>query len=151
MSYSWISRCEHSLRSRGPNIGRLMRLVLSCRPIMNGIDASRNIRRVEGEHPLAEADQRITARLNRGIPIFAVTASLPERERHTIVDAQLDGWLLKPIDFKRLRTLLRGATDQEVRHRELYRPGQWERGGWLADAPEREAPPTPAADVEVAA
>ncbi|BGP57501.1 hypothetical protein JCM8202v2_005145 [Rhodotorula sphaerocarpa] len=120
-------------------------------PIMNGIDASRNIRRVEGEHPLAEADQRITARLNRGIPIFAVTASLPERERHTIVDAQLDGWLLKPIDFKRLRTLLRGATDQEVRHRELYRPGQWERGGWLADTPEREAPPTPAADVEVAA
>lgn len=105
---------------------------------MNGIDASRNIRRVEGEHPMADHEMRPSARLNRGIPILAVTASLPERDRQTIVDAQLDGWLLKPIDFKRLRTLLRGATDKEVRRQELYRPGQWERGGWLADVSPRD-------------
>lgn len=104
---------------------------------MNGIDASRNIRRVEGEHPTADHETRPSARLNRGIPILAVTASLPERDRQTIVDAQLDGWLLKPIDFKRLRTLLRGATDKEARRQELYRPGQWERGGWLSDVSPR--------------
>ncbi|TKA54005.1 hypothetical protein B0A53_03287 [Rhodotorula sp. CCFEE 5036] len=107
-------------------------------PIMNGIDASRNIRRVEGERPIAENEKRPSARLNRGIPILAVTASLPERDRQTIVDARLDGWLLKPIDFKRLRTLLRGATDQEARRHELYRPGQWERGGWLSDVSPRD-------------
>lgn len=105
---------------------------------MNGIDASRNIRRVEGEHPMADHEMRPSARLNRGIPIFAVTASLPERDRQIIVDAQLDGWLLKPIDFKRLRTLLRGATDKEARRHELYRPGQWERGGWLSDVSPRD-------------
>lgn len=111
---------------------------------MNGVDASRNIRRLESRHPIAAGEARPSARLNRGIPILAVTASLPERDKHIIVDAQLDGWLLKPIDFKRLRTLLRGATDQEARRRELYRPGQWERGGWLFDVSPRDSFPSDA-------
>ncbi|BGP13468.1 hypothetical protein JCM10213v2_001388 [Rhodosporidiobolus nylandii] len=104
-------------------------------PIMGGLDASRNIRRVEKETPLPPVEQRPSSLLNHGIPILAVSASLPERDRRTIVDAGLDGWLLKPIDFKRLKTLMRGAVDQEAREQELYQPGQWERGGWLYKAP----------------
>ncbi|BGP26717.1 hypothetical protein JCM10295v2_005674 [Rhodotorula toruloides] len=105
-------------------------------PIMNGVDASKNIRCLERESPLPEDQQRLSTRLNDGIPILAVSASLPERERPTIVDAELNGWLLKPIDFKRLRTLMRGATDNAARRPEIYRPGQWERGGWLTEMPQ---------------
>ncbi|GAA6057033.1 hypothetical protein JCM3770_005219 [Rhodotorula araucariae] len=104
-------------------------------PIMNGVEASRNIRRIEREAPVDSDKQRETSRLNRGIPILAVSASLPERERPTIVDAELDGWLLKPIDFKRLRQLMRGSFDNNARNAEIYRAGQWERGGWLHSFP----------------
>lgn len=105
---------------------------------MNGVDASKNIRRLERDAPLPEDQQRPSTRLNEGVPILAVSASLPERERSTIVDAELNGWLLKPIDFKRLRTLMRGATDSDARSAEIYRPGQWERGGWLSEMPQAE-------------
>jgi len=107
---------------------------------MNGVEASRNIRRIERESPVDADKQRETSRLNVGIPILAVSASLPERERPTIVDAELDGWLLKPIDFKRLRRLMRGALIPEARDPEIYRPGQWERGGWLHSFPPEGGP-----------
>ncbi|GAA5836366.1 hypothetical protein JCM9279_000365 [Rhodotorula babjevae] len=109
-------------------------------PIMNGVEASRNIRRIERESPVDADKQRETSRRNVGIPILAVSASLPERERPTIVDAELDGWLLKPIDFKRLRRLMRGALEPEARDPEIYRPGQWERGGWLHSFPPEGGP-----------
>ncbi|GAA6008926.1 uncharacterized protein JCM10292_006565 [Rhodotorula paludigena] len=112
-------------------------------PIMGGVEASRNIRRLERDEPVPVDKQRETSRLNRGIPILAVSASLPERDRPTIVDAELDGWLLKPIDFKRLRTLMRGALDLEARDVEVYRPGQWERGGWLSASPTSSGPASP--------
>ncbi|BGP50676.1 hypothetical protein JCM10450v2_006601 [Rhodotorula kratochvilovae] len=116
-------------------------------PIMNGVEASRNIRRIEREAPVDDDKQRETSRLNRGIPILAVSASLPERERPTIVDAELDGWLLKPIDFKRLRQLMRGSFDVEARNAEIYRAGQWERGGWLHSFPDEGSPRGGAGDV----
>lgn len=68
---------------------------------------------------------------NGRIPIFAVSASLIEREKNTYVDAGFDGWILKPVDFKRLNTLLLGIVDDEVRTSSLYRVGEWERGGWF--------------------
>jgi hypothetical protein len=46
-----------------------------------------------------------------------------------------DGWILKPIDLKRLRKLLRGAIDAAVRKGEVYRRGEWEIGGYLEEAP----------------
>jgi CheY-like chemotaxis protein len=69
--------------------------------------------------------------LNGRIPIFAVSASLVEREYQTYIDAGFDGWILKPIDFKRLGILLEGIVDEEVRNTCLYRTGEWERGGWF--------------------
>jgi len=65
------------------------------------------------------------------VPIFAVSASLVERERQTYINAGFDGWILKPIDFKRLNTLLKGIVDDNTRNSCLYKPGEWERGGWF--------------------
>ena len=68
-------------------------------------------------------------------PIFAVSASLVEKERSTYVDAGFDGWILKPVDFTRLRHLCRGLKDASVREEDLYTEGSdkttWNRGGWL--------------------
>ncbi|GAA5911258.1 hypothetical protein JCM6882_004078 [Rhodosporidiobolus microsporus] len=104
-------------------------------PTQDGRTATRNIRRIEQESPTSPDEQRPSTTLNRGIPVLAVTASLPERDRHTIIEAGLNGWLLKPIDFKRLKQLMRGAVDVDARADEIYQPGQWERGGWLTAAP----------------
>lgn len=76
-------------------------------------------------------------------PIFAVSASLVEKERNTYVDAGFDGWILKPIDFKRLHTLLNGIQDDEARDACLYLPGQWECGGWFSRKTEHQASNAP--------
>ncbi|GKT44089.1 uncharacterized protein ColSpa_04270 [Colletotrichum spaethianum] len=68
---------------------------------------------------------------NGRIPIFAVSASLIEREMDKYINAGFDGWILKPIDFKRLNTLLLGIVEDDVRATCLYAPGQWEHGGWF--------------------
>ncbi|KPM42852.1 hypothetical protein AK830_g3674 [Neonectria ditissima] len=98
-------------------------------PIVDGLTSTKLIRATETapEH----AGHSILAASNGRIPIFAVSASLIERERQTYVDAGFDGWILKPIDFKRLSTLLAGITEEEVRNSCLYEPGEWERGGWF--------------------
>jgi CheY-like chemotaxis protein len=74
------------------------------------------------------------------IPIIAVSASLIEREKDTYVSAGFDGWILKPIDFKRLETLLLGIVDYGVRCESLYVAGEWERGGWFTNRLEPEVP-----------
>ncbi|GKT65859.1 HSP90-like protein [Colletotrichum tofieldiae] len=77
----------------------------------------------DGHSPIATHNGRI--------PIFAVSASLIEREKDKYIDAGFDGWILKPIDFKRLNTLLLGIVEDDVRATCLYAPGQWEHGGWF--------------------
>lgn len=54
-----------------------------------------------------------------------------EKELQTYLDAGFDGWILKPIDFKRLSVLLDGIVHEETRASCLYEPGEWERGGWF--------------------
>lgn len=73
------------------------------------------------------------ATCNHRIPIFAVSASLVEKEKATYVESGFDGWILKPIDFKRLNTLLAGISDEQVRASCLYEAGEWERGGWFCN------------------
>lgn len=65
------------------------------------------------------------------IPVFAVSASLMEREKDTYMAAGFDGWILKPIDFKRLEHLLFGIIDDNARNDSVYVAGEWERGGWF--------------------
>ncbi|KAI0403251.1 hsp90-like protein [Xylaria palmicola] len=93
-------------------------------PIVDGLTSTQLIRTFEksGESP---------DRLRERIPIIAVSASLVEKEKATYTGAGFDGWILKPIDFKRLHTLLDGITSDDVREQCLYQPGEWERGGWF--------------------
>ena len=87
------------------------------------------IRSYEKTHPGDMLSLRANA--NGRVPILAVSASLVERERQTYIDAGFDGWILKPIDFNRVNTLLNGIVDEETRQTCLYQPGQWERGGFF--------------------
>ncbi|KID92815.1 ATPase-like, ATP-binding domain protein [Metarhizium guizhouense ARSEF 977] len=99
-------------------------------PIVDGLTSTKMVRSTEqsSEHKGHSA----MADANRRIPIFAVSASLVEENRQVYVDAGFDGWILKPIDFKRLSTLLAGIHESETRKACLYLPGEWERGGWFS-------------------
>ncbi|EDN98653.1 hypothetical protein SS1G_13512 [Sclerotinia sclerotiorum 1980 UF-70] len=96
-------------------------------PIVDGLTSTKMIRSFEKIH----LDLSPRAKLNGRVPIFAVSASLVERERQTYIDAGFDGWVLKPIDFKRLNVLLEGIVNSKVRESCLYQPGEWECGGWF--------------------
>lgn len=98
-------------------------------PIVDGLTSAKMIRSYEKSHPDSRLSVRASA--NGRVPIFAVSASLVERERQTYIDAGFDGWILKPIDFKRLNILLLGIVEDDTRKSCLYRPGGWEKGGWF--------------------
>jgi len=106
-------------------------------PILNGFEATERIREFErGLSPLARPSlsRRKSHQLNGRIPIFAVSASLLESQQPTMLKLGIDGWILKPIDFKRLRTILYGVIDLNQRAADLYQPGSnWETGGWLCE------------------
>jgi len=98
-------------------------------PIVDGLASTKMIRAFEKSH----SGLRLSARAsgNGRVPIFAVSASLLERERQTYIDAGFDGWILKPVDFKRLNILLAGIVEDDTRKSTEYKPGEWEIGGWL--------------------
>jgi CheY-like chemotaxis protein len=98
-------------------------------PIVDGLASTKMIRAFE--HVAKNDGLSVVATTNGRIPVFAVSASLVEREKDVYVDAGFDGWILKPVDFKRLEMLLQGIMDDGVRNRALYTPGQWEQGGWF--------------------
>lgn len=99
-------------------------------PIVDGLTSTKMIRSFEKSFPDEFLSKR--AALNGRVPIFAVSASLVEKNRQVYIDAGFDGWILKPIDFKRLTVIMSGIVDEETRERCLYEPGEWERGGWFA-------------------
>lgn len=103
-------------------------------PIVDGLASTKMIR--EKEKASTPPLSPVAAKHGR-IPIIAVSASLVERNKDLYLEAGFDGWILKPIDFRRLETLLAGAVEDEVRDKELYVPGEWERGGWFARRGER--------------
>lgn len=98
-------------------------------PIVDGLTSTKMIRSIEKSQTDKQLSER--AALNGRIPIFAVSASLLERERQKYIDAGFDGWILKPIDFKRLNILMRGIVDDAARDSCVYQSGQWEKGGWF--------------------
>ena len=102
-------------------------------PILNGFESTERIRQFEAEKPPPDEDsQRLSWKFNGRIPIFAVSASLKESQREDMFKLGMDGWILKPIDFKRLRIILRGISNPSTRHQDVYRTGcSWEAGGWL--------------------
>ncbi|KAF8583339.1 hypothetical protein K439DRAFT_1653513 [Ramaria rubella] len=105
-------------------------------PILNGFEATKKIRALEAASPdvSLKGPVRTSLKLNGRIPIFAVSASLAEHQRNHMSKLGLDGWILKPIDFKRLNTILCGITDVSERRSCLYHIGcNWEAGGWLSE------------------
>ena len=98
-------------------------------PLLNGYEATERIRVFEQD---LETLDKISHKLNGRIPIFAVSASLIESQHEELQRLGMDGWILKPIDFKRLRVILRGVVDPLQRERDVYHVGSnWEVGGWL--------------------
>jgi CheY-like chemotaxis protein len=102
-------------------------------PILNGFESTERIRALEKASPDSMPDRISQQSLGR-IPIFAVSASLVEAQRDQLLSCGMDGWVLKPIDYKRLNIILRGVTDEAQRELDMYRPGfNWEIGGWLGE------------------
>ena len=101
-------------------------------PLLNGFEATQRIRELENEGT-ERRDRRVSKLLNGRIPIFAVSASLREKQREEMMNLGMDGYILKPIDFKRLKELLKGTLDPQRREQDIYRPGtsSWEVGGWF--------------------
>ena len=99
-------------------------------PIVDGLASTRLVRSYEKTHPANHLSDRAT--LNGRIPVFAVSASLVEKERQVYIDGGFDGWILKPIDFRRLNILLSGIVEMNIRVDCLYKPGNWEKGGWFS-------------------
>lgn len=98
-------------------------------PIVDGYTSTKIIRSSERTHAAPPLSPR--ASLNGRIPIFAVSASLVESDREKYIDIGFDGWILKPIDFKRVDNILQGITEENARNETLYQPGKWEQGGWF--------------------
>ncbi|KAG8724688.1 Light-sensor Protein kinase [Ceratobasidium sp. 395] len=107
-------------------------------PILDGFGETKAIRGLESADQAKNPARTIptdcvSMRLNGRIPIFAVSASLLEDQREKMHDLGMDGWILKPIAFDRLWSIIRGITDLEQRQRDKYQPGKWEIGGWLGE------------------
>ncbi|KAM0460770.1 hypothetical protein ACHAO4_001562 [Trichoderma viride] len=101
-------------------------------PILDGLASTKMIREFEtsSEH---KGLSTLASKCGH-IPIFAVSASLVEEMKNTYVEAGFDGWILKPVNFKRLSTLLKGIYDAETRDSCIYVPGEWEKGGWFTES-----------------
>lgn len=98
-------------------------------PIVDGFGSTKMIRSFEKTQANVCLSNR--AKKNGRIPIFAVSASLMEREKDKYVDAGFDGWILKPVDFRRVDQLLKGIVDESIRNECVYHAGHWEMGGWF--------------------
>lgn len=98
-------------------------------PIVDGMGSTKMIR--ECEHSAMASSSNAPTCSSQRIPIFAVSASLKETERQTYIDSGFDGWIMKPIDFRRVNDLLAGVHQEEARNDNIYKVGMWEKGGWF--------------------
>ena len=103
-------------------------------PIIDGIRSTCLIRSF-GSFPHGPQRTQLSLRVqpHGRSPIIAVSASLSERDQPSYVEAGFDGWILKPIDFKRLDDVLTTIVDSDKREGILYGTGKWEHGGWFQD------------------
>ncbi len=97
-------------------------LMLQQMPLISGAQCTRLIRSYESKPAHAPHSM---------IPIIALSASLREQAREEYIDMGLDGWILKPVNFKRLEVILAAVGDEEVRRGCVYKHGEWSVGGWL--------------------
>lgn len=103
-------------------------------PLVDGNASTRLIRAHETSHLKTHNSPLPTSpncSSNGRIPIIAVSASLSELNCDEYIDSGFDGWILKPIDFKRLELIIAAVMDVEVRKELLYGRTQWGLGGWF--------------------
>lgn len=100
-------------------------------PLLDGHRSTKLIRSFEASQPRLKLSSH-AACLGR-IPIFAVSASLLEDLREEYIADGFDGWIMKPIDFKRLDLLIEGICDKDTRDKCMYKKGEFESGGWFKD------------------
>lgn len=98
-------------------------------PIVDGMSATKIIREFEQSSSENTIADKATA-FGR-VPIFAVSASLVEKDVQNYIDTGFDGYIMKPIDFKRVNSLLCSLQSEPERTALTYLPGNWENGGWL--------------------
>lgn len=121
-----VSICIYCMNIYMPQtVANLIRLQM---PIVDGLTSTKLIRELEAKPTISASP--ISKQCGR-VPIFAVSASLEESKMAVYTTAGFDGWILKPVDFKRLSTLMTGAHQEETRKESAYIPGNWERGGWF--------------------
>lgn len=89
-------------------------------PIVNGFEAADAIRNFESLDTSSLLSRRPSTLLNGRLPIIAVSASLHERQRNSIEEVGIDGWILKPIDFRRLNSIMRGLQSRTSRLGDVY-------------------------------
>lgn len=114
-------------------------------PIMDGRTAANTIRKLEADKssppPRADPQTKFNPlRVDGRVPIFAVSASLYESDRFNLAE-DFDGWLLKPLDFNRVRKILAALENPEKRTAEVHVQGQWERGGFFHAPPGKSPSP----------
>lgn len=98
-------------------------------PLVDGLESTEMIRKFEqSSHDCTLSGK--AQPLGR-VPIFAVSASLVERDVQKYIDTGFDGYLMKPIDFKRVYAMLSGIQAESERQALTYTPGHWEQGGWF--------------------
>lgn len=97
-------------------------------PIVDGMTATRMIR--EQESNIAKSSVTIESNQSKRIPIFAVSASIVAMNERAYMDAGFDGWVMKPVDFARLNTILAGIHDPKAREGS-GEARDWEKGGWF--------------------
>jgi CheY-like chemotaxis protein len=86
------------------------------------------------ELPPAEQEQerpKSATFVPRRIPIFAVSAGLDQHSQESLEDAGFDGWMSKPIDFKKLAIVIEGVLDHDRRVMAKSRAGDYADGGWF--------------------
>lgn len=97
-------------------------------PLVSGIESTRIIRSFESTHspptsPIVRAYGRI--------PIIAVSATLVEKSKLEYSEVGFDGWITKPINFRRLETIIDAVRDENKRKELAYGSDEWENGGWF--------------------
>ncbi|KAI9734616.1 MAG: Light-sensor Protein kinase [Cirrosporium novae-zelandiae] len=99
-------------------------------PIVDGFTSTRMIRSLEDQHPITLSE---TAEGVDRVAIFAVSASLFKEKQPMYIEAGFDGWVLKPVDFKRLVELMAGVLD--INKRRNSKPVDFAKGGWFQAPP----------------
>lgn len=97
-------------------------------PLVDGYMATEMIREFEKANPRLLSP---TAQVYGRTPIFAISASLKPSHLHKILKTGFDGWVIKPVDFKRLNMYLLGAFSEEGRKAAAFDPTQFLAGGWF--------------------